>query len=212
MTNTLLIFGDSNTHGSPPMDPSGAYARYGPDIRWPNVTATALGSGWEVIAEGLPGRTTQFDDPVMGAHMNGQTGLRIALESHGPLDLVTIMLGTNDTKTRFSPTPERITAGLAGLLDIAFSDEMQLRHGGFRVLVICPPPVVHVSPSGDEFIGAEGVSRALAPVLQAHSERRGAAFFDASSVIEVSRRDGIHFEPDAHLALGRAVADAILAL
>ena len=115
MSRTLLVFGDSNSHGTPPIVTPGEYYRFDAAIRWPRVLARALGDDWCVVEEGLPGRTTQFDDPVMGAHMNGQTGLRIALESHGPLDLLVIMLGTNDAKTRFNPTPERIVAGLAGL-------------------------------------------------------------------------------------------------
>ena len=87
------------------------YRRYGEDSRWPRVAGAALGAGWTIVEEGLPGRTAQFDDPVMGAWMNGQMGLRIALASHGPIDWLAIMLGTNDCKTRFGGRPETITAG-----------------------------------------------------------------------------------------------------
>ena len=98
MTRTLLVFGDSNSHGTPPIVTAGEYFRFDAAIRWPRILERALGEGWCVVEEGLPGRTTQFDDPIMGAHMNGQTGLRIALESHGPIDLLVVMLGTNDAK------------------------------------------------------------------------------------------------------------------
>lgn len=209
MSRTLLVFGDSNSHGTPPIVTPGEYYRFDAAIRWPRVLARALGDDWCVVEEGLPGRTTQFDDPVMGAHMNGQTGLRIALESHGPLDLLVIMLGTNDAKTRFNPTPERIVAGLAGLVDIALSDAMQTRHDGFEVLVICPPPVEEVGPIAGEFIGGGAVSAGLAPLLEAQCRARGVAFLDAGTVIEVSAQDGIHFDPEAHQALGAAVARTI---
>ncbi len=209
MAHTLLVFGDSNSHGSPPIVTPGEYLRFDGAIRWPRVMARALDEGWAVVEEGLPGRTTQFDDPVMGAHMNGQTGLRIALESHGPIDLLALMLGTNDAKTRFNPTPERIVAGIAGLVDIALSEPMQTRHDGFEVLVICPPPVEEVGPISGEFLGGAAVSAGVARVLAAHCAARGVAFFDAGSVIEVSGQDGIHFEPDAHQALGLAVARVI---
>jgi len=209
MAHTLLVFGDSNSHGSPPIVTPGEYLRFDSAIRWPRVMARALGEGWAMVEEGLPGRTTQFDDPIMGAHMNGRTGLRIALESHGPIDLLALMLGTNDAKTRFNPTPDRIVAGIAGLVDIALSEPMQTRHDGFEVLVICPPPVEEVGPISGEFLGGAAVSEGVAPVLAAHCAARGVAFFDAGSVIEVSGQDGVHFEPDAHQALGLAVARVI---
>jgi lysophospholipase L1-like esterase len=165
--------------------------------------------GWETVEEGLPGRTAQFPDPVMGAHMDGRDGLKIALQSHGPIDALTIMLGTNDTKTRFGATPERIVAGIAGLLDIAMSLEMQQRHGGFRILVICPPPVLEQGPISSEFVGAREVSLKLPRLYAALAEARGVGFLDAGSVIEVSPVDGIHFEAEAHRRLGAAVAEAI---
>lgn len=212
MTRTLLVFGDSNSHGTTPIVTPGEYRRYGPDTRWPRITAAALGTDWEVVEEGLPGRTTQFDDPVMGAHMNGRIGLRIALQSHGPIDLLAIMLGTNDTKTRFEPTPERITAGIAGLIDVALSDEYQTRHDGFGVLVICPPPVIETGPIAGEFIGATAVSRDLPGPLKAHCTARGVHFFDAGKIIGASQQDGVHFEPDGHRALGEDLAEFISAL
>ena len=209
MSRTLLVFGDSNSHGTPPIVTPGEYYRFDAETRWPQVMARALGPDWTVVEEGLPGRTTQFDDPIMGAHMNGQTGLRIALESHGQIDLLVIMLGTNDAKTRFNPTPERIVSGVAGLIDIALSEPMQTRHDGFEVLVLCPPPVEEVGPIAGEFVGGAAVSAAVAPVLAAHCAARGVAFFDAGTVIEVSQQDGVHFEPDAHHALAAAVARII---
>ncbi|MFN4153985.1 MAG: SGNH/GDSL hydrolase family protein [Paracoccaceae bacterium] len=205
----LMTFGDSNTHGTPPIVTRGEYHRFGPEVRWPQVCWRALGAAWELAEEGLPGRTAQFADPVMGAHMNGQDGLKIALQSHGPLDVLTIMLGTNDVKARFSATPEAVTAGVAGLVDIALSLEMQARHGGFRVLLICPPPVVETGPIGGEFLGAATRSVGLAPRYQALAEARGIGFLDAGAFIAVSQQDGIHFEPEAHAALGLAVAQAI---
>lgn len=212
MTRTLLTFGDSNTHGTTPIVTPGIYDRYGPADRWPTVTQKALGPGWSLIEEGLPGRTTGLEDPVMGAHMNGQTGLRIALESHGPVDVLTIMLGTNDLKTRFAPSVPRIMGGAAGLLDIALSEPMQTRHGGLKVLLICPPPVVETGPIRDQFWGAEAVGPDLADAYRDLASARGVAFFDAGSVIGVSPQDGVHYEPEAHRTLGAALARVIAAL
>lgn len=209
MTRTLLCFGDSNTHGTPPIMKRGqAYRRFGEDTRWPRVTASMLPS-WVVVEEGLPGRTAQFTDPLMGAHMDRREGLKIALQSHGPIDALAIMIGTNDTKTRFGATAEKVTAGMAGLLDIAMSIEMQERHNGFHNLLICPPPVLEQGPIRSEFSGAREVSLKLPALYEALAIARGAGFLDAGSVIEVSPLDGIHFEAEAHRRLGAAVADVI---
>lgn len=208
----LLTFGDSNTHGTPPIVVRGEYHRHGAADRWPTLCAQHLGAGWELAEEGLPGRTAQFDDPVMGAHMNGQSGLKIALQSHGPVDVMTLMLGTNDVKTRFTTTPEQVVAGIAGLLDIALSPEMQTRHGGFKVLLICPPPVQEVGPIAGEFFGAAARSAALAPLYAALAAARGIGFLDAGAHIEVSPIDGIHYEAGAHHILAAAVAEAVRAL
>lgn len=209
---TLLAFGDSNTHGSPPIEVRGEYRRFGPADRWPGACAAALGDGWTVLEEGLPGRTAQFDDPVMGAHMDGRTGLRIALCSQGPIDVLAIMLGTNDAKTRFAPTAQSVTAGIAALVDIAQSIEMQTRHGGFEILLICPPRVVETGPIAGEFLGASTVMADLSAAYAALAKARGAAFLDANDHIAVSPLDGIHFEEVAHRTLGAAVAAAVRGL
>jgi lysophospholipase L1-like esterase len=122
---------------------------------------------------------------------------------------MTIMLGTNDTKTRFGATSEKITSGIAGLLDIAMSLEMQERHNSFRILVICPPPVLEQGPIRSEFTGAREVSLKLSALYATLAEAQGVGFLDAGSVIAVSPLDGIHFEAKAHRRLGAAVAEAI---
>lgn len=206
---TLLCFGDSNTHGTAPMHSIDDRRRFGPDTRWPVRAAEKL--DWTLIEEGLPGRTAAFPDPVMGAHMDGTEGLKIALESHIPIDWLTIMLGTNDAKARFGASPERILGGIACLLDIAQDSERQARHGGFRILLIAPPPVIEVGAIRDQFWGARARGLELGPMIGALAAARGCAFLDSGKVIEASPVDGVHFEAEAHLALGAAVAEVLAA-
>ena len=59
------------------------------------------------------------------------------------------------------------------------------------------------------FAGAGETSRALARQYQREAELRGCAFLDAGQIISSSERDGIHFEADAHQALGHAVARVV---
>ena len=210
--STVLTFGDSNTHGTPPianLDTLGICDRYPKGTRWPTVMAAALGKEWDLVEDGLPGRTAQFDDPVMDGVMNGYPALRQALQSHGPLDVLTIMLGTNDTKARFSATPRRIAEGITRLLDLATGPEMQTRHAGFKVLLIAPSSVIEVGVLASEFIGANARSTALTPLLRAAAISKGAAFLDAGDVVSSSQIDGVHLTASAHKSLGLAVARVI---
>lgn len=206
----LLTFGDSNTHGTPPITDPDVYGRFDAGVRWPVRAARAL--GWELVEEGLPGRTAQFADPVMGAHMDGRKGLQIALHSHGPVDVLVIMLGTNDVKARFGASPELITGGIASLLDIAQDRVVQRRHGGFKVLLVCPPPVLEQGPIAGQFHGGRVRSLALPALYRALAAARGYGFLDAGAVISVSEVDGVHFEPEAHAVLAEAVAAAVRVL
>ncbi|MFN3955182.1 MAG: SGNH/GDSL hydrolase family protein [Pararhodobacter sp.] len=209
---TILTFGDSNTHGTPPVTNRNLYERYPPGIRWPTVMASALGPEWHLVEEGLPGRAAQFDDPVMDGMMNAQPALRQALQSHGPLDVLTIMLGTNDVKTRFGATPEAIMGGLAALIDLAQRADLQARHDGFRILLIAPAPVETRGVLAATYWGAPEKSRALIPLLRALAASRGAGFLDAGTIVRVSPIDGVHLDEAAHAALGQAVAQAVVAL
>lgn len=202
---TLLCFGDSNTYGMLPISDRDL-PRERTLQRWPVVLGKQL--GWDIIEEGLPGRTFAFPCPVMGPHMDGRVGLFIALESHGPIDAITIMLGTNDQKSHFNATPEEIVAGAAFFLDVCLSDEMQIRHGGFEPILIAPPHPIVRGPLAEDFQGAD--PKAVSKALHDLAIARDVAFFDAASVIETDQVDGIHINEKAHIALGTALHRFIL--
>lgn len=209
MTKTVLTFGDSNTYGTPPARARGENRRFGADVRWPKVMQAALAPGCTLIEEGLPGRTTCRSDPVMGPHMDGQTGLRIALESHGPIDLLIIMLGTNDCQFHHAASAEQIAGGIAGLLTIARSEAYQTRHAGFEIMLIAPPAVLEQGIYRETSLGAHEKSKALTSLIAKLAAHWGVAFLDAGAHISSSALDGIHFEPEHHGILGRAVAAKI---
>ena len=118
-------------------------------------------------------------------------------------------LCTNDVKARFCATPEMITGGIASLLDIAQGAEMQTRHGGFQILLICPPPVVEVGPIRAEFYGGAVKSQGLPAQYAALAQARGVGFMDAGQVIKVSLIDGVHYDAQSHAVLARSVAGAL---
>jgi lysophospholipase L1-like esterase len=177
--------------------------------RWPVVLGQKL--NWDIVEEGLPGRTFQFPCPMMGPHMDGRVGLFMALESHGPLDALAIMLGTNDQKEHFEASAEEIVAGAAFFLDVCLSDEMQERHGGFEPILIAPPRIALRGPFSDSFSGADKKTDAVTKGLRDLAEQREVTFFDAGRIISTDKIDGIHFDQDAHIQLGTALAEFILA-
>lgn len=208
---TLLTFGDSNTYGTVPIFDETTRVRYAPETRWPRRVAAAL--GWELVEAGLPGRTVATPDPNdMGVHMDGRLGLQIALESCGPIDLMTLMLGTNDVKQAFNLTAEEIAAQLEDLIETALSNEMQSRHNGFKLLLIAPPPIREVGYLADKYAGAEQASNALPALLEALAKKHKIAYINAGDFIKVSDIDGVHYAAEMHGKLANAVASILSAL
>lgn len=203
MTRTLLIYGDSNTHGTPPMPHLDFVGRHGPADRWPGVLAQAL-PDWTVIAEGLPGRSTVHDDPLEGAHKNGLTVLPAILESHTPLDLVIVKLGTNDLKARFNLPAQDIAFGAGKLIEC-----IRRLVPAAAVLLIAPPPIVETGCLAEMFGGGAAKSARFAFLMAEEARRQGAALLDAGAHIAVAPVDGIHYDIAAHHILGRAVAAEI---
>ena len=206
MTRTLLAYGDSNTHGTPPIPHFDFEGRHPPADRWPEVMAAAL-PDWTVIAEGLPGRTTVHDDPLEGAHKNGLTVLPAILESHTPLDLVIVKLGTNDLKARFNLPAQDIAFGAGKLIEC-----IRRLAPGAAVLLIAPPPIRETGCLAEMFGGGAAKSARLATLMATEAARQGAHFLDAGAHIAVDPVDGIHYDTAAHHILGRVVAAEITRL
>ncbi len=210
MMKTVLCFGDSNTHGTPPAPHLGASGRYDHSTRWPTLMAGHLGPDWHVIEEGHPGRTTVHDDPIEGAHRNGLTVLPSLLESHKPVDVIIMMLGTNDLKGRFSVNPTDIALSLERLIGVirAFACGPDGSNPG--ILLVAPPPIIEAGCLADMFEGGAAKSRGLAASIAAAAARANVAFLDAGEHISVSPIDGIHYDQAAHTALAQVMARAVM--
>lgn len=209
---TVLAYGDSNTHGTEPMAGAGNKSRFGPDIRWTGHARGLMPADAVLIEEGHPGRTTVHDDPVEGAHRNGLTILPAILESHRPLDLVILMLGTNDMKARFSVTAEDVAASLSRLIRVIRAAEAGPDRAAPQILLVCPPPVREAGCLQGMFRGGAAKSAALAPLAAEVALAHGARFLDAGALIAVSPLDGVHFDADAHATLGRAIGEVAAAM
>lgn len=208
MMRTVLCYGDSNTWGRavvPRPD-----ERYAAHERWPGVMRDALGPDWLVIEEGMPGRTTVHDDPIDGAERNGKTYLLPCLLSHRPLDVVVIMLGTNDLKARFHMSAWEAAEGVGTLVKIVKSAGVGRDAGVPAIIMVTPPPILADLPNhAESYAGGHEKSLDLANRYRAVAEREGVHCFDAGAVITSSPFDGFHLEPEAHETLGRAIAAEI---
>jgi lysophospholipase L1-like esterase len=203
----VLCFGDSNTWG---YDPA-TQERFDRDTRWAGVLRNTLGEGYEIIEEGLNGRTTVWEDPIEG-YKNGYAYLIPCLETHRPLDLVIIMLGTNDLKMRFSLPPSDIARGAGVLVKATQQSEAGRAGKPPKILLIAPPPVARLGEFGEMFAGAEEKSKKLGGWYRQIAAELDCAFLDAGGVIVSSDLDGIHFETPEHRKLGLAVARQVQAL
>ncbi|WP_417719103.1 SGNH/GDSL hydrolase family protein [Salipiger sp.] len=202
--SVILCYGDSNTHGTMPMRVAGVSERHPRGARWPDAMARALGRDHQVLSEGLPGRTTVHDDPVEGGERNGLKLLSPVLHSHKPLDLMIVMLGTNDLKSRFSVTSWEIARSVERIV-LAARIEAVCR----AEIIVCPAPVRETGTLVDVFAGAEARQVGLSSHLRAVAGRLGCAFVDAGEVVTVSERDGVHWEAEDHLRFGEVMAEAV---
>lgn len=206
---TVLCFGDSNTHGTRALRHPMDLRRFPRDVRWPGQMAAALGDDWHVIEEGHPSRTTVHDDPIEGQHKNGLMVLPALLDSHRPLDLVIIMLGTNDLKMRYSLPAMDIAASMQRLIGCITSSIAGPDLGVPKILIVAPVPIVETGFLAEVFEGGAEKSRKLGPYMQAIAKRTNVGFFDAGTVAQVDPVDGIHLIPEALAAIGQAIATSV---
>ncbi|SEM05084.1 Lysophospholipase L1 [Variovorax sp. YR750] len=173
----------------------------------------ALGPSWLVIEEGLSGRTTVREDPIEGAHKSGRLYLTPCVQSHAPLDLIIVMLGTNDLKARFSQPPSEVAMGIGVLVhDIR---ELAAGPGGSQpeIMIVAPPPMLaDLREWNSVFAGAPEKSLHLALEFEMIADSLECHFFDAGSVAQCHEDDGFHLGAEAQHALGLALAQEVEAI
>lgn len=215
-TRRVLVYGDSLTFGSVPVEWVVPTTRYGRNQRWPGILCEQLGPGFEIIEEGLGGRTTDVDDPLDPLRLNGATHLPAILASHLPLDLVVIMLGTNDLKHYFKREPEDIALGVGRLIDICQRSDrvVGLEYPAPKVLVVAPPPLAEITNCWAVRLFEDGAekSRRLGEVMRDMTSFWGVPMLDAGEFVSTDGVDGIHFTAENNAALGKAVAVAVAEL
>jgi len=213
---TILCYGDSNTWGYDPdaTSVSPVPIRHAPDVRWTGIAAKELGNDFRLIEEGQNGRTTVHDDPTAWASRNGRAHLPVVLESHKPIDLVVLMLGTNDLKTFLNLPPQDIANGASVLVRIIRESDAGPRGKAPRVLLVCPAAVGDFSALPDldaRLANSREKSLQLPKHYEAVAKQHGVSFINAQDHVTVSPVDGLHFDAANHAKLGQAIAKAVVA-
>lgn len=202
----ILCFGDSNTNGANPA--GGRWERW---ERWTGILQKLLGDEYYVIEEGCGGRTTVMED-WLEPYKNGREQLPVALRTHRPLDLVIIMLGTNDMKHRFSLLPVDIAYGAAELGTLVERYDYGPCYPVPQVMLVSPIELGD-GVENSVFTGfapeSVEISRRLASYFEAQAKVHGWHYFNAASVAGPSDKDMLHMEKEDHQALAEALAERI---
>ena len=208
MKKHIVCLGDSNTHGycADPNDCADGGDRYNEHERWTCLLQSVLGDGYLVLEEGLSGRTSVFTDPLHES-MDAVSVAYSILMTHEPVDLLVIMLGTNDTKERFAANAPAIAVGMERLIKKCKSVECWGKHTP-NILVVCPPPLgqgFHDEVMGN---GCVEKSMALPEYLKAVAERNNVHYLDAAEC-EFNSVDFTHLTRRGHKQLAEMLAVAI---
>ncbi|WP_375103902.1 SGNH/GDSL hydrolase family protein [Paenibacillus sp. RS8] len=204
MKRTIVCFGDSNTWGYD----AETDQRFTDEIRWTGLLDTELGNSYRVIEEGLPGRTSVSEDPLFEG-LAGISYLYPCLMSHAPLDLVVIMLGTNDTKERFALTSYNIAQGIVRLALKAKGSGAGHAGKAPEVLVIAPPPIgaeyIHTPIGKPMGSNCSEKSMELSQHLAALLKGTDIHFMDSREYVSMNEIDYMHLDIQGH----RNMADLV---
>lgn len=215
LMKSILVFGDSNVRGFVP-------GSYNPDNfmgerltrfkRWTGVLQKNLGPSYDVIEEGLNGRTTVYDEIIPGrSFRNSLQSLSLCLESHYPLDLVIFMLGTNDLKKQFDASPQSITEGMRQLVKTVQVSAMGPLLNSPKIIVIAPPLIVSHPTLWEDFDNtASEKSKTLIHLYKQMTLEEQCGFIDSNHVVKASNLDGLHLDENYSEKLGKFVSDHVI--
>lgn len=198
---TILCYGDSNTWGYNP-ESDGRYVR---SIRWTGALQRLLGDDYEVISEGLCGRTFVVEDPRK-PHRTGITHLQALIESADPVDLIIVMLGTNDIKNTFNLLPEQIVEHLEETIKLIKDKKLEIEWTP-KILIVCPPPVTTPAQGNldERMVRGLEISKVLPALYKKVAEKESCGFLNAGDYTSFGKIDGYHLDSEGHLKLAQAI-------
>lgn len=204
----ILVYADSLSWGIIPT----TRKRLLFEQRWPGVMETCLSTPERkvrVIEDCLNGRRTVWDDPFKPGR-NGLDGLAQRIEIHSPLELVVLMLGTNDFQSMHEHNAWHSSQGILALISAIRSAPIEPGMPVPDILVVAPPAIqAPKGPIAPKFEGSERKCAGLAAAYRKVCEEANCHFFDAGCVTTSSKVDGVHLDLEQHLILGKAVAEIV---
>ena len=211
----ILCFGDSNTWGCvgrwqesllPP-------PRYDAEHRWPDVMAKELGEQYNVVTDALCGRTTIYTHRDEGPMYSAEPYMLACMRCHSPIDLMIIMLGTNDIYNYPDLNADNIGDGISKLIDMAKESQWGRDFKAPKILVMAPIELKRSAPNGrvlvyEKYRGAEGeaLSKLFASTYKKIAEEKGCGYLNAAEFAAPGDADGLHMDENSQIALGKAVA------
>lgn len=204
----ILCFGDSLTFGHNPVSDD----RFPAKDRWTGALQDLLGEDFEIIEEGMGGRTTDLDE-LDDDTRNGFSYFKSTIQSHVPLDLLIILLGTNDLKQRFNRTPKAIAEAFK-----KYSNHIRptCDEWGFtypKILLVSPPLVDEkYVPENWGFVGAEEKSKLLAIEYKKIADELGFEFTSLANIVSPSTKDGVHLEASENHKIAKHLEKIIRSL
>lgn len=204
----ILLYGDSLVYGKA----SGKNERLDSKTRFSGVLQGLLGGEYEVIEEGLRARMIAGENSFF-PDRDGLAQFPSIVGSHLPVDLLVILLGSNDCNAKANKSPQEIASALKGYSPILKNWCEFLSVPEPKLLIVSPP---HVDEAYyDEAMtrifgeGAGQRSKELAPFYEQVAENINAAFLDAAKVCQPAAGDGIHLDPENNLRLAEALYEKV---
>lgn len=213
----VMCYGDSNTWGTVGkwVEDDHLSYRYDSNTRWPGALQAALGDDYDVIEMGLGGRTTIYTQEGH-PYKNGEKGLEAALSMAHPVDLVIIMLGTNDLQIHKTITEEELPTGISRLIDMIQASRRGRDEKAPQLLIVAPPEIRPSAPEGRTHVYAKfrcdiggELSRKLPEVYRKVAQEKGCWYFNAQTVAQPGAADGVHLDAQSHIRLGQALAEMV---
>jgi lysophospholipase L1-like esterase len=207
----ILCFGDSNTWGHIPNP--GKSDRYPSNVRWTGLLQQLLGNSYEIIEEGLGARLINQEDPREGFEgKNGMAYLLPCLDSHRPLDLVVLMLGTTGMKEMMKLNAEQIAGQMREMVEFILKrDWVGPQNKSPQILLMSPPHIKEeIEFAATMYKGATEKSKELGALYEKVAKELGIEFLDTSKIVTPSDEDGIHLDEGEHTKLAEAIKNKVL--